>query len=328
MSTGRLSLLFGLQVECLDVLEQYGRWCEQDDRRLWLGQSTMIETHVALAGIAGRGVRIETGLAVAVAPLFTPTLAWVQARSVAHLMERPVCAGYGIGTMATAQALLGHPLSAPAGYVRDFVSEIGDFRAEEDEGSMGSRVSLGAGVLRPGMARRSATVCDFAVTWLTPLGYLSSTLMDAFDAGAEQAARPRPRVVSIVPAAVRRADHPPIPMAAISCGQHMQLPHYAQMLRGAGVDITGDVPHDLRETVRAGLFLYGSPDEIAARILEYFRSGVDEVVLNVGSVHLLHGLDAALSDAQEIADAVARATGEQDLTENRQQERNRTCSLV
>ncbi|MDE9364932.1 LLM class flavin-dependent oxidoreductase [Luteipulveratus sp. YIM 133132] len=308
-----VSVLFGQQVDRLGPLVDTARLCAERDLTLWLGQSMKIETHAALAAVAGHGVSVETGLGVTLAPLRTPFEALTQARSVAALMGRRVHAGYGIGSMSMAQGLLQHALPRPASYVAGYLSDLKALQATAEDPTAhhpglrmmpmeAPEVQVGCGVLRPGMARTAGGVADFVVSWLTPLSYLATTLLSALDEGAARAGRKRPRVVSIVPCAVDRPGRTPVRLAAGSCGAHVQLPHYADMLRTAGVHLTGDRASDLRAALHAGLFTYGSPQDIADTVSAHLRSGVDEVVLNMGSVGLQHGVPEALQDLEAVLD--------------------------
>ncbi|MFW5473096.1 LLM class flavin-dependent oxidoreductase [Knoellia sp. CPCC 206450] len=302
-----VGVLFGQQVDELEPLVDHARLCAEEGSRLWMGQSMTVETHLALAAVAGRGIRVDTGLAVAVAPLTTPALAWAQARSIAALMGRSISACYGIGSLAAAQAIRGEPMPSPARWMRDFVGSVGALREDalRHPGTEGlPEIELGCGVLRPTMARRAAEVSEVVVTWLTPTEHLAATLVPALDRGAAAAARPRPRVVAIVPCAVRRPGRDPVRLAATALGQHIRLPHYAQMLRGAGVDLRGERAHDLRATLRSGLFAWGEPEQIRATLLAHVAAGADEVVLHLGSVGLVHGHRAALADLREILAAL------------------------
>ncbi len=79
------------------------------------------------------------------------------------------------------------------------------------------------------------------------------------------------------------------------------------MLQQAGLDIhVSDPISGARELVSNGVFVYESPGEIVCRLGQYIAAGVDEIVINLTPVRLLHGLDAALEDAAEIATAVGR----------------------
>ena len=310
-----VSVLFGQQIDRLDPLLEHARFCADRDLRLWTGQSLMLEPHAALAAVAGHGVRVEVGMSVGVAPLRTPFDAYTQARTVAALMDRPVAAGYGMGTMAMAQALLGRPLAAPARYTADYVADLRALRDPEAVPAdrrpalrpypmAAPPVEVGCGVLRPRMARLAGEVADFVVTWLTPRTYLTGTLLPALADGAAAVGTKPPRVVAIVQGAVARPDRNPVRLAQLGCGMHIAQPHYAAMLRAAGVGLTGDRAGDLRAALRSGLFHYGTAEEIAATVTGYRQEGVDEVVLNMASVGLEHGTAAALDDVERVLAAL------------------------
>ncbi|MFI1890596.1 hypothetical protein [Streptomyces jumonjinensis] len=76
---------------------------------------------------------------------------------------------------------------------------------------------------------------------------------------------------------------------------------YAAMLRLAGLDIdVSDPVSGARELVEEGVFLYGGPEELAARIRHCFASGIDEVVLNTSGVTQVHGFGEAVADLRDI----------------------------
>lgn len=311
-SSRRVSVMFGQQIRDVEPLVEFARVCQTRDARLWLGQSFMIESHAALSAVAGRGVSVETGIGVALAPLRTAADAFTQASSVASLMGRPISVGYGMGSADFASRLLGREFTkAPAAYMGSYVQQVQTLKqasenAPDAEGWLpeAKSVEVGCGVLRPRMAREAGRVADFAVTWLTPPDYLASTLATGLETGAAKADRKPPRLVSVVQCALAGADRQPARLAMISCGQHIRTPHYADMLRQAGVEITGDLRSDLRSVVGSGVFAYGSASEIAEVVNSYWQIGVDEVVVNVGSVALEHGPTAALHDVEQILDAV------------------------
>ena len=311
-----VSLLCGQQIDDIDVLEAYAQLCGPDEGfdRLWLGQSLTIETFSALSALAGRGVRVRCGTAVSIAPLRTPYDAALQARSVAALMGEPLSVAFGIGTPQFAAMLHGGPLEKPGSYSADYVRTVRNVLAPPGAGPddpgvrlyplQAPRVEVGAGVLRPRMARRAGGVAEFIVTWLAPLPHIVDTLAAEAAAGAAAAGRARPpRVVSIVQAAVARPERHPYKLAYYSCGGHLRAEHYVASLRSAGMALDGDVAHDVQEVVDSGLYVYGEVDSIVARLEEYHESGVDEVVLNLSGVAFMHGRHAALADAQAIAEA-------------------------
>lgn len=311
-----VSVMHGAQVDVagLEPLARVATLAEERDRRLWLGQSFQLDSHDALSALAGRGHRVETGLAVAVAPLRTPFDAALRARSVAALTGRSMTVAYGIGTMSAARSLRGEPLERPGSYVRDYVRDVRSLLDGDPDQPMlpypmdAPRVDVGCGVLRPRMARLAGQVADFAVTWMVPLPYLESAVLPGLARGAAEADRDRPRLVSVLQCAVARPGRVPPRLAAIACGTHLGLPHYRAMLTDAGLALDGHRGHDLRAALEAGLFAYGAPADIADVVAAHLRAGVDEVVLNVGSVALEHGADAAVADLAEILDATDALT--------------------
>lgn len=311
-----VSIICAQQLDRLDTLERYAELCGPDGYdRLWFGQSLLLETFSALSALAGRGVRVRCGTAVSVAPLRTPYDAAVQARSVAALMGEPLSVSFGLGTPGFAAMLNGGQLERPGTYSAEYVRSVRRFLSAGDRVPGEPRltpmqappVEVGAGVLRPRMAHKAGGVAEFVVTWLAPLPYITDTLAPALAAGAAEAGQRPPRTVSIVQAAVAHADRHPYKLAYVSCGMHLQAEHYRASLRTAGMDISGDVAHDVQEVVHSGLYAYGSIESICEVVERYHAAGVDEVVLNFSGVATLHGLEAALTDARAVAAALAGA---------------------
>ncbi|MEU9336324.1 LLM class flavin-dependent oxidoreductase [Streptomyces sp. NPDC048290] len=290
--------------------------------RLWLGQSLTVESHHALAYLAGAGYRIPVGLSVALMALRHPFDAAAQARSLAILTGHPPVIGYGAAEPEFAAALHGARYARPASAVAEYISVLrrlldGDalqhrgplFTADQvnlppvmEELLPDPVAEVGAGVLRPGMARAAGRTADVAISWLTPPDYVRDVLIPALSAGAEAAGRTdRPRVVTVVHAAVARQGRSPLILAQLGAGNHLRVPHYADMLRRAGLDVdVSDPVCAARELVEEGVFLYGKPGDVAAGIRRHFAAGIDEVVVNPLAVAQVHGLDAALADLREI----------------------------
>ncbi len=312
-----VSIIHAQQIDQLDTLERYAELCGPDGYdRLWLGQSLLIETFSALSALAGRGVRVRCGTAVSVAPLRTPYDAALQARSVAALMGEPLSVSFGLGTPRFAAMVTGRALERPgsysAGYVRDVRGLLASGDREPGEPRLtpmqAPPVEVGAGVLRPRMARKAGGVAEFVVTWLAPLRYITDTLAPEAAAGAAAAGNESPpRTVSIVQAAVAQPDRHPYKLAFVSCGMHLQAEHYRASLRTAGMELTGDVAQDVQEVVHSGLYAYGSVESICDVVEQYHAAGVDEVVLNFSGVAMMHGQEAALTDARAVAGALAGA---------------------
>lgn len=289
-------------------------------RRLFLGQSFSLDTHVALAYLAGRGVRIGLGTSVALTPLRHPVEAALQARGIALVSGLPYVAGYGVGEPVLVGRLRGEayasPRTAAAHYAGTVRRLIAGEDVELDSPYVPTRMALpplehppvevGLGVLRAGMAQTAGSVADVAITWLTPLGWLRETIIPAIDMGAERAGRSRPRIVSIVHAAIARPRRDPAALLHGAAGVHLRTRHYTDMLRKAGIDADPRRPEvTARALVDTGLFLAGTPDEVVASLEPYYAAGVDEVVLNVGGVMIGHGFAEGLEDLRALLSAAA-----------------------
>ncbi|GAA2003857.1 LLM class F420-dependent oxidoreductase [Nocardiopsis rhodophaea] len=284
-------------------------------RRLWLGQSLRVETHQMLAYLAGAGLDVPVGTSVTLMPLRHPYEAGIQARSVAALTGQPTVAGFGASTPAFVRAMRGEPYSSPRTAAREYLSIVRDVvegRTPDRRGeyhvlsSMPVHplehppVEIGAGVLRPGMARTAGEVADVAITWMTPPDYVRDILVPALKAGAA-GKHPPPRVATVVHAAVDRPGRNLEDMAHTAAWRHLRAEHYTDMLRQAGVMAYADDPEaGAREILRHGVFVTGSPEEIANELARYRRSGVDEVIVNPAGVLFTEGLEASLVDLAEI----------------------------
>lgn len=154
------------------------------------------------------------------------------------------------------------------------------------------------------MARASGRFADWAITWLTPQSYLQEVIVPEMARSAEDAARTRPRLATVVHVAVRRPGRNPSTIAFMSSRAHLQAPHYASMLRLAGLNIdSADPENGADELVRSRTFIYGEPHEIVEAFDALRAAGVGEVIVNVYGVGQTHGFGAALEDLEEILDA-------------------------
>lgn len=318
MSSRRISVLFPQQPTDPEAILPYGRLVRDSPfHALWMGQSLCIESHPALAYLAGSGCRIPVGISVGLMALRHPFDAAVQARSLAALLRSPVSIGYGAADPGFVAHLTGAPYAKPAAAVEEYVTVVRALLAGgrvRHKGRLfdldyalppmeGLEVEIGAGVLRPAMARAAGRAAESAMTWLTPPHYLSGTVIPALAEGAAQAGRDRPpRVVAMVPVGFSGPGRNPMLLAQNTAFNHMRKAHYTDMLRRAGLDVDRSDPlAGTRELVEEGVFVYGKPGDIARELRRYHDVGVDEVVLNVTGVSNLYGSDALIEDLTALA---------------------------
>lgn len=294
--------------------------------RLWQGQATVAEPHQLFAYLAGAGHALPVGTGVTLMPLRHPFEAALQARSLAMATGHPVIAGVGPGATVFQESLGGAYVS-PTTAVREYVAIMrrlldgehvdAEGRYFTMHGALPSiatpRVSVGVGVLRPRMAHVVGGCADAAITWLTPPSYVADVVAPAVRAGAAEAGRGSPRIVSMVPVAVRRDDLAPEEVVLSSNVAHLSLPHYRAMLGGAGIEVDPTRPADVVPAlVAAGAFALGTPEEVARVLWKHVDAGASEVVLNTTGVLNTRGPAAALDDLTRVlaaVEAVGRARG-------------------
>ncbi|MGY0018366.1 LLM class flavin-dependent oxidoreductase [Streptomyces sp. cg35] len=289
-------------------------------RRLWQGQAMLVEPFQGFASAAGAGFRVPTGLGVTLMPLRHPYEAAHQVRSLALATGESVVAGFGPAGRSFQTSLMGAPYRSPLTAVREYLTIVRglldgaevDVRGEyfSCRARMGPAVAppidLGLGVLRPGMARLAGEIADVSITWLTPASYLEHTVLPAMRDGAATGDRATPRLSAIVPVALDRPDRAPTDMVIASNAAHMQAPHYIDMLKKAGIDISGlELPDAARRMIDGGAFVHGDIGQIADRLSEYRKAGVDEIILNLTGVCNVYGPKAAMSDLKTILGALA-----------------------
>lgn len=290
-------------------------------RRLYCGQSTVFEPHSTYSRLVADGSRTPLGTAVTLMPLRHPFTAALQARELALFSGRSYVAGLGLGSRHFNEAMTGTWPASPLTYVREYAEVVRDllrtgsvdrqgryFSVTADlPAKLDVEVELALGVLRPRMTEVAGAVADVGISWLTPPSYCRDQLLPRLRLGARDR-DDAPRLATVVNVAVARPDRDPVELALAGLGNHLAAPHYGDALTKAGYDIRlGDREHNAREIVEQGLYVYGTPEEIAVRLREYLDAGVDEVLLNPGGVYLSRGGLQALQDLDEITRALAPA---------------------
>ncbi|MEU2495516.1 LLM class flavin-dependent oxidoreductase [Streptomyces sp. NPDC007883] len=321
----RLSLMYPLMAHDLDQVAAFAEAVrELALHRLYMGQSLVVDTHQAFAHLAGRGIRVPAGTSVALTALRHPLDAAVQARSLALLTGEPCVAGFSTGDPAFVASVRGRPYASPRTAVAEYLTVmrrlldgevVEDFQGRYvriDDGLLQvphPPVSLGVGVLRPRMAHTAGQVADVAITLLTPAGYLREQIVPALARGAASRGRAAPTVTAIVPCAVRRPGRDPRKLAFAAHELHLGGEHYAAMLRSSGVDVDVSDPWaGAGALVDAGVFVHGTPEEVAERLTGYGEAGATEIALSCAGVLLTEGPEAALADVRAIAEAMRDRT--------------------
>jgi F420-dependent oxidoreductase-like protein len=247
----------------------------------------------AYAAVAAATDRI--GLGTAVVPTYPrhPITLASQAIAIDDLAPGRLRLGVGPSHKPIIEAAYGLPMGKPLAHLReyvmilrtllwegsvDFTGEYFSVKTALPAGVTPPKVPVPISALRPNAFRLAGEIADGAISWVTPVAYLTQTALPALQAGAEAARRERPPLIAHVPVmvstdrgAARAAFRAQFPIYA-------KLPFYAAMFAAAGypVTATGEMTDELVEA----LAVSGSPGEIRDR-LEMIRSlGIDELLIS------------------------------------------------
>jgi alkanesulfonate monooxygenase SsuD/methylene tetrahydromethanopterin reductase-like flavin-dependent oxidoreductase (luciferase family) len=309
----RIGIVFPVQPNNTTDVKAFGRWVmERPGTRLWTAQSTLIDSHQAMAFAAGAGIRCPIGFGVALTPMAHPVLAAAQARSLALLTGHDVWAGFGTGGLHVEAGMLGQKYASPTTAVREYLevcrlaldAESFEYNGEVFDVSGGAPnfrtpdVRLGAGVLRPRMASVIKDAADFVVTWLSPLNHISGILMPALT----RADQTRPKIVAMVHSRLTTPGVDKQELIDDMTTPHLGAAHYRAMLRSSGIGADPqDTPAQVAEQlVDANVLLHGDVDDIVEGLVAYEAAGVQEVALNISGSFRRFGAQRALAEMSAI----------------------------
>ncbi|MGI5221682.1 LLM class flavin-dependent oxidoreductase [Nocardia sp. CA-290969] len=313
-----------MQIWSLDELAAYAE-CALDSgaRRLWAGQSILMNTGAALAVVASKFPGLSFGIGVQLVQLEHPMQAALTARTIAEVSGAPFALCVGVGGKNFQDALSPDGLGSPADVAARYIGNVrrmlyGSGPGGSEDAASGDPVLpastappvlIGAGVLRERMAFEAGGVADLVLTWLAPTAYIESTILPALESGANHRGRARPTVCSVVHIVVERTgrDYPATVLAAVR--NHLSADHYCAMLRRAGIAADPRSPAATAQAlVESDTIVIGTPESIAQAVVDLYRRGVDEVVLNIAGTHVMEGPAAALADIRLVFDAVRELT--------------------
>jgi alkanesulfonate monooxygenase SsuD/methylene tetrahydromethanopterin reductase-like flavin-dependent oxidoreductase (luciferase family) len=184
---------------------------------------------------------------------------------------------------------MGKPLAHLREYVTILRALLGEGAVDFSGDYFTVKMALPAGVpapkipvpisaLRPNAFRLAGEIADGALSWVTPIDYLTQTALPQLQAGADAMGRSRPPLIAHVPvsvstdrAAARAAFRAQFPISP-------KLPFYAAMFAAAGYPVTaaGEMTDELVET----LAVSGSPQEIRERLEAIRARGIDELMIS------------------------------------------------
>jgi F420-dependent oxidoreductase-like protein len=266
-----------------DVL---GSLCGQVEQAAADGFASVWANHVfgmdALTALAVAGSRvpgIELGTAVVPSYPRHPVALAQQALTVASIVGPRLALGIGLSHKIVVEEVFGHDFSRPLQHMREYLTillpllegQSVSFRGR----TMRSRATLTPATqvpvpvllaaLGPGMLRLAAEEADGTVLWMAGLGTVRDHVLPALRA-ARPAGEPPARVVCILPVCVTDDPARAHGQAAKAYSAYGSLPSYRALLDREGAAGPADVA------------IIGDEDAVAARILEFGKTGVSDFV--------------------------------------------------
>jgi F420-dependent oxidoreductase-like protein len=235
------------------------------------------------------------GLGTAVTPTYPrhPITLAAQAIAINDLAPGRLRLGVGTSHKPTIEGAYGLPMGKPLAHLREYVTILrmllwegavdfsGDYftvKIALPADVLAPKIPIPISALRPNAFRLAGEIADGAISWVTPIDYLTQTALPQMQAGAEAMRRERPPLIAHVPvivstdrAAARAAFRAQFPI-------YPKLPFYAAMFAEAGYPVTaeGEMSDELVET----LAVSGSPEEIRDRLEAIRARGIDELMIS------------------------------------------------
>jgi len=227
--------------------------------------------HDALTALAivGREVpRIELGTAVVPTYPRHPMMLAQQCLTVNAAAKGRLCLGIGLSHKIVIENMMGMSFDKPVRHMREYltiltqiaqnskVSFSGEvYSAHADIAVAGSQpFSVVVAALGEQMLRVTGALADGTLTWCTGPATLSSHIIPTLNRAADEAGKPKPRVIAALPVCVTDQRDAVLARAAQTFAIYGELPSYRAMLDMEGAAGPADIA------------IVGSPAEVCDRV--------------------------------------------------------------
>ena len=249
----------------------------------WSAQILGVDALTLLALAGQRTGRIEMGTGVVPIYPHHPLALAQQALTAQAASGGRLALGLGVAHKPTVEGRMGLEFDRPALRMREFLTIV---RSLVDTGSVdfsGEAYRVNAELQMPGatpfpiliaalaprMLRTAGELADGTVTWMTGPKTLATHIVPRINEAAEEAGRPKPRVVAAVPMAVTDDVDAGRRRASKTFQRYGEVPSYQRMLVIEGVSGPGD------------MVVLGNEAEVERQIRAYADAGTTDFVANV-----------------------------------------------
>jgi F420-dependent oxidoreductase-like protein len=249
----------------------------------WMANIFGVDALTALAA-AGNGVHgIEMGTAVVPTYPRHPAVLAQQALSTALALDSQLALGIGLSHKIVIEDMYGYSFDAPAAHMREYLSillPLLDGEPVSFEG-MTMRASIGLSTPRggevpvliaamgPQMLRLAGQRTAGTILWMTGPATTRDYIVPAITSAAQEAGKPAPRIVCMLPVCVTDDPDDARARAARVFEIYGQLPSYRAMLDREGADGPADVA------------IVGNEDQVASQIMALADCGVTDFAAGV-----------------------------------------------
>lgn len=221
----------------------------------WAPQIFGHDALTALAVVAREVPRIELGTSVVPTYPRHPMMLAQQCLTVNAVSNGRLCLGIGLSHKVVIETMMGMSFEKPVRHLREYLSVLLPLVNSGAVSFSGDTYSTQAGVNVKGsspfpvvvaalgeqMLRVTGTLADGTLTWCTGPDTLRSHTVPTINAAAEQAGRPKPRVIAALPVCVTNDIAAAHERAAQVFVVYGQLPSYRAMLDREGVAGPADI---------------------------------------------------------------------------------------
>lgn len=247
---------------------------------------TQADALTLFAAAAVRTERIVLGSAIIPTWPRNPVFVAQQAQAIDGLAPGRLRIGIGPST-AAAMRPFGVAFRSPLTQLREYLFVLRSLLHEGTVDFTGRLVQARARIARPvqtpvlasalqeGAFRLCGALSDGAISWVCPWSYIQRHALPALTAGAAEAGRAAPPLVMHVPVCV--TEDPAVARAAAQrqVGMYARFQFYNEMFRRAGHP---DAADGLSQGLVDDLVIYGSEEEVAARLAKRAAEGFGEVM--------------------------------------------------
>lgn len=247
----------------------------------WLAQIFGADALTILALAGPRTSRIELGTGVIPTYSRHPFMLAQQALTVQAATGGRLTLGIGPSHKPVVESMWGLSYDRPAAHVREYLTVLSSLINENKVAFNGERIKAVGGIQVPGgtpcpiiiaalapvMLRTAGEMADGTVTWMCGPKTIASHIAPRINAAAEEAGRPKPRIIVALPVAVTDDPKGARQRASQELAMYGQLENYRRVLDREGAAVPGDmaivgseaeVEKQLRELAEAGATDYAA----------------------------------------------------------------------